>query len=52
LVYKSLPSDDPKHRKPDISYARQIIDWEPKIELKEGLKKTISYFDEFLREVD
>ena len=52
LVYKPLPSDDPKQRQPDISYARQIIDWEPKIKLKEGLKETIAYFDESLKGED
>ena len=52
LVYKPLPSDDPKQRQPDISYARQIIDWEPKVKLKEGLKETIAYFDESLKGED
>lgn len=48
LVFKPLPADDPRQRKPDISYARQELGWEPTITLEEGLKKTIAYFDEFL----
>lgn len=48
LVYKPLPSDDPKQRQPDISLAKTTLDWEPKIALREGLVKTIMYFDEFL----
>jgi len=44
IVYKPLPQDDPKQRKPDISLAKEKLDWEPKIELEEGLKKTIEYF--------
>jgi len=49
LVFKPLPADDPKQRQPDISLARQELGWQPTIELEEGLKKTIAYFDEFLR---
>ncbi len=44
LVFKTLPSDDPKHRQPDISLARQKLGWEPKVELRDGLKRTIDYF--------
>ena len=44
IVYKDLPVDDPTQRKPDISLARKELDWEPKIPLEEGLKKTIDYF--------
>jgi nucleoside-diphosphate-sugar epimerase len=43
-----LPSDDPMQRKPDISKAREILDWEPKYPLEEGLVKTIQYFRETL----
>jgi UDP-glucuronate decarboxylase len=43
-VFASLPSDDPLKRKPDISLARDILDWEPKVMLDEGLDKTIQYF--------
>ena len=49
VVFKPLPSDDPKMRKPDISLAKRYLDWEPKIELKDGLIKTISYFDKLLK---
>lgn len=44
IIYKDLPQDDPRQRKPDISLAKEKLDWEPKIELEEGLKKTIEYF--------
>ena len=44
IIYKPLPSDDPKRRKPDISKAKKILKWEPKVGLEEGLKKTILYF--------
>ena len=49
IVYKDLPGDDPKKRKPDITLARSVLDWEPKISLQEGLSKTIAYFDNLLR---
>lgn len=45
LIFKKLPSDDPTQRKPDISLAKKILNWKPKTNLNEGLKKTISYFD-------
>jgi UDP-glucuronate decarboxylase len=44
VVFKPLPSDDPKQRQPDISLARKKLDWKPVVELDEGLKKTIEYF--------
>ncbi len=44
IVYKPLPEDDPKQRRPDITKARQILGWEPKVERKEGLKTTYEYF--------
>ena len=44
LEYHKLPQDDPARRKPDISLAKKILGWEPKISLEEGLKKTIAYF--------
>jgi UDP-glucuronate decarboxylase len=43
-VYLPLPKDDPKRRKPDITLARQKLNWEPKTDLREGLLKTIDYF--------
>ena len=42
--YKELPQDDPKQRKPSIILAKEVLNWEPKIELKEGLIKTIKWF--------
>jgi dTDP-glucose 4,6-dehydratase len=44
IVYRPLPTDDPKQRKPDISKAKEILNWEPRIERAEGLKKTYQYF--------
>lgn len=49
IVFIPLPSDDPTQRKPDISLAKQKLDWQPKIALEEGLKKTICYFDSLLQ---
>lgn len=50
IVYLSLPGDDPKKRKPDISRAKKILsDWEPTVQLEEGLKKTIAYFESTLK---
>jgi UDP-glucuronate decarboxylase len=50
IEHKPLPVDDPKHRQPDISLARQTIDWNPGMPLIEGLTKTIGYFDEFMKQ--
>jgi dTDP-glucose 4,6-dehydratase len=44
IVYEQLPQDDPMQRKPDISKAKAILGWEPKVGLEEGLKRTIKYF--------
>lgn len=49
IVYKPLPSDDPLMRKPDITLAKKALDWEPKIKLEEGLKKTIASFEEVIK---
>jgi UDP-glucuronate decarboxylase len=49
LRFEPLPSDDPRQRQPDISMAKSILKWEPKVELREGLKKTIAYFENFVR---
>jgi UDP-glucuronate decarboxylase len=46
ISYQALPQDDPRQRKPDITYANQQLNWEPKISLDEGLQKTIAYFGE------
>lgn len=48
LVFKPLPSDDPKQRRPDITLAQTTLNWHPKISLEEGLSKTIQYFRETL----
>ncbi len=48
LVFKPLPQDDPRQRKPDITLAKKLLNWEPKVPLEEGLKKTIEYFDKLL----
>jgi UDP-glucuronate decarboxylase len=50
LTFQPLPPDDPKQRKPDISLARKVLHWEPKVQLEEGLGKTITYFDELFRQ--
>ena len=44
IVHRALPSDDPKQRRPDISMAKRLLDWEPEVALAEGLEKTIEYF--------
>lgn len=44
-IYKPLPQDDPLQRKPDIKLAQQLLDWTPKIKLRQGLKSTIEYFE-------
>ena len=44
IVYKPLPMDDPKQRKPDITRAKELLDWEPKVSRKDGLAKTYDYF--------
>jgi UDP-glucuronate decarboxylase len=48
IVHRPKPEDDPRQRRPDISQARAVLDWAPKTELKEGLKRTIDYFDKLL----
>jgi UDP-glucuronate decarboxylase len=44
IIHKDLPIDDPLQRKPDITLAKNELDWEPKINLDQGLEKTIAYF--------
>jgi UDP-glucuronate decarboxylase len=44
IIYKPLPEDDPRQRRPDISKAKEILGWQPKIQLREGLEKTVYYF--------
>ena len=48
IIYKELPQDDPKQRQPDISLAKEKLNWEPKIELIDGLKRTIKYFKDII----
>jgi UDP-glucuronate decarboxylase len=50
VIFKSLPSDDPTRRQPDIRLARTKLSWGPKVELKEGLERTIRYFREILQQ--
>lgn len=50
IISARLPSDDPRQRKPDIGLARDVLGWEPKTQLREGLGRTIAYFDELLSE--
>jgi UDP-glucuronate decarboxylase len=50
LSLNPLPQDDPKQRQPDITLAKKELDWEPKIKLEQGLKKTIAYFDGLIKE--
>ena len=49
IVNKPLPEDDPKKRRPDISLAMKELSWEPKIELEDGLERTIKYFSEKIK---
>jgi UDP-glucuronate decarboxylase len=44
LVFRPLPSDDPRQRQPDITLAQSVLDWRPKVALEDGLKETIAYF--------
>jgi UDP-glucuronate decarboxylase len=49
IIFKPMQIDDPMQRKPDITLAREFLGWEPEVALEEGLKKTITYFEELLR---
>ncbi len=51
LIFRPLPEDDPMQRQPDITLAKKELGWEPKIPLEKGLVKTISYFDQLLKEL-
>jgi len=51
IEFRPLPSDDPTQRQPDITQAKNVLGWEPKILLDEGLDKTIDFFDKLLREI-
>ena len=50
IIYKPLPVGDPMQRQPDITLAKQILEWEPKINRAEGMKKTIAYFKTLLQQ--
>src|SRR5690606_2014786 len=56
IIYRELPVDDPKQRRPDISKAKQVIEWQPQVSRQEGLMKTLAYYkslpDEKLRQQD
>jgi len=48
LIFMPLPQDDPRQRRPDITRAKEVLGWEPKVALREGLAQTIAYFDQLL----
>ena len=48
IVYRPLPEDDPKMRRPDITLAKEKLNWEPRVSLEEGLEKTVDYFKQKL----
>ncbi|MFH0955623.1 MAG: UDP-glucuronic acid decarboxylase family protein [Candidatus Falkowbacteria bacterium] len=48
IIYKPLPQDDPKQRRPDIKLAKEKLNWQPEVKLETGLKKTIEYFKKFI----
>jgi UDP-glucuronate decarboxylase len=52
LIFEDLPADDPKQRKPDITLAKEKLGWEPTVPLREGLAKTIEYFDGLLKNAE
>jgi UDP-glucuronate decarboxylase len=50
ITYQPLPQDDPRRRRPDIELAREQLGWEPRVDLEEGLGKTIAYFRKLMEE--
>ena len=50
VVHRPRPQDDPRQRRPDISKANDVLGWAPRIPLREGLVRTIAYFEELLRD--
>ena len=52
MITLPLPEDDPKVRQPDISIAREILNWQPEVHLREGIRKTIPFFEEQLERHD
>ena len=47
IIYEPLPQDDPMQRKPDLTKAKQVLGWSPKVKLQDGIAKTIDYFKQF-----
>jgi len=52
IVYESLPEDDPSQRRPDITRAKEELNWTPQISLRDGLKKTVSHFESIVPQQD
>jgi UDP-glucuronate decarboxylase len=48
IAYRPLPEDDPRQRCPDISLAQELLEWTPRVQLRDGLMKTIAYFEQLL----
>jgi UDP-glucuronate decarboxylase len=48
IVFQALPQDDPRQRKPNITYAQEQLEWAPRVFLDEGLQRTIAYFKEII----
>jgi len=51
IVRRPLPEDDPRQRQPDITMAQEALDWTPRVELRQGLERTVAYFDRLLAQV-
>ena len=51
IVHRSLPQDDPRQRRPDITMANEVLGWKPRVTLDEGLKQTITYFEQLLSDL-
>ena len=52
ITFKDLPVDDPKVRRPDISLAKRLFKWEPKVSLEDGIRETLAYFQENINEIE